>query len=322
MSIVHLSFANYNWQKTDSDIALLKDDAILWKFNFGAKYPKPYFYPLRTLEGAEILAEAPSDHIWHNGLFFQWKYIDLVDDKNQISRSNFWEIGEKHKGRTKTSLKSAKLNEDFSTTIILDINYYTESKPDDIMLAEIRTISVSPPDKNGIYRIDWQMDFTSKKNLTLERHPTQNEKGGRRWGGYAGLAVRANPLMRNFEFIDINGNTSKAYPEAPEFEAEFGKMYQKPAGAVALNGTVEDKKCAVALFSHKDNPKDADTVYYIPKVLNGDLNYLFLSYAYLLNSPKSMKANESLRLNYRIIVSPAPFTKNSLNAEFEKYQSE
>ncbi len=43
---------------------------------------KPYIHPLRTVAGVPLTAFQPSDHVWHRGLWFSWKYINGV---------NYWE---------------------------------------------------------------------------------------------------------------------------------------------------------------------------------------------------------------------------------------
>src|SRR5688500_18261240 len=43
--------------------------------------PKPFFHPVRALDGAPLTAYRPWDHRWHKGLQFTWTHV---------SGQNFW----------------------------------------------------------------------------------------------------------------------------------------------------------------------------------------------------------------------------------------
>src|SRR5436190_19088925 len=58
------------------------DGQTLWRFLFSTNYCKPCFHPLRVSGGEPLTTLQPSDHKWHYGLWFSWKYINKV---------NYWE---------------------------------------------------------------------------------------------------------------------------------------------------------------------------------------------------------------------------------------
>ncbi|MHC4737466.1 MAG: DUF6807 family protein, partial [Planctomycetota bacterium] len=66
---------NYHWRHNDSSLALVKNNKVVWQFNFDEKQRKPYFHPLSLTEGTELTWLRPPDHIWHRALWFSWKYI-------------------------------------------------------------------------------------------------------------------------------------------------------------------------------------------------------------------------------------------------------
>jgi len=73
---------NLSWVEDESSIALLNQGKVVWKLNYDRNEDKPYFSPLRTLNGIDLVLERPDDHPWHRGLWFSWKYINGI---------NYWE---------------------------------------------------------------------------------------------------------------------------------------------------------------------------------------------------------------------------------------
>ena len=67
---------NYRWQHNDSSLALVKNNKVVWQFNFDEKQSKPYFHPLSLTDGTELTWLRPPDHPWHKALWFSWKYIN------------------------------------------------------------------------------------------------------------------------------------------------------------------------------------------------------------------------------------------------------
>lgn len=54
--------------------------------------PKPYFHPMRTLDGDVVSCYRPWDHLWHKGLQLSLPHVDRVDgDPDREGRTaNFW----------------------------------------------------------------------------------------------------------------------------------------------------------------------------------------------------------------------------------------
>src|SRR5262245_59794513 len=75
--------APVTWERTSNSLGCKEGDEVLWQFNFATNEAKPYFHPLRLAGSNEPLTSSkPSDHRWHYGLWFAWKYINGV---------NYWE---------------------------------------------------------------------------------------------------------------------------------------------------------------------------------------------------------------------------------------
>ncbi len=55
----------YSWIETDSSVALLLNSKIIWQLNHTSLNGKPYFYPLNTTKGHNLVWLRPDDHPWH-----------------------------------------------------------------------------------------------------------------------------------------------------------------------------------------------------------------------------------------------------------------
>lgn len=259
------------WQQTPTSLALLNGDKAIWRLMFDPKAPKSYFHPLATVEGQELTASEPKDHVWHRGLWFSWKFINGL---------NYWEEDPNTglaEGFSEITASKATANPDFSATITLDFSYHPPGKP--VVLTEQRTLAVSAPDKTGCYTIDWTSAFTAgAEPIVLDRTPPSS-KGGVGWGGYAGLSLRFPPGIKGWSFTTSEGITGAA--------AGNGKTARWVDFSNATAG--------IAVFDHPANLRQPS-----PWYLNEQLPYF--SPALLYNEPLTLAAKQPLTLRYRVLV--------------------
>lgn len=187
-----------DWRQSDHALARLSGTNILWQIIADPAQGKPYFHPLATPNGTCLTDLRPTDHPWHRGLWFSWKFINGL---------NYWEenrLTQKSDGATE--LVDAKLepHDDGSATLKFSLRYHPWNEP--AVLTEQRTLEVSAPD-NGSYEIRWRSEFTAVTNVTLSRTPLPGEPGGAAWGGYAGLSLRLNPATRNWIFSNSDSRS-------------------------------------------------------------------------------------------------------------------
>jgi type 1 glutamine amidotransferase len=71
-----LTSGSYNnrWEESDTTFGLLKNNAVIWRYNFNNRFGKPYFHPV-TVKNSPVTCLSPPDHPWHLGLWFSWKFI-------------------------------------------------------------------------------------------------------------------------------------------------------------------------------------------------------------------------------------------------------
>ena len=147
-----------NWRQTDSTVCLRNKSGIVWQFNFNDRYGKPYFHPVAT--GTSLLTcVSPEDHPWHLGLWFSWKFINGINyweyTDNQISKTKIYGS----EGLTETEKVDIKKNGDFSSDILMDLNYRPAKGTS--VLSENRNIHISPPYSDGSYYMDYETVFST-----------------------------------------------------------------------------------------------------------------------------------------------------------------
>jgi hypothetical protein len=276
----------YEWRQKDSSLALLNRGKVVWQLNFDNKEGKPYFHPVSLADGTELTWLRPADHRWHRALWFSWKFINGV---------NYWEEDPKtglSPGRTEVEDVTVAHRNDFSAHIVMTLRYHPAGKS--TMLTEMRVITVSSPDVNGRYRIDWYSLFTAgEKDVVLSRTPIPGEQGGKGWGGYAGLSIRMAKATRGWQFVDSEGRKDK-------------QIHGKKARWVDFSGELPNgTKAGIAIFDHPDNLR-SPSPWYVEKGMP------YFSPAVLFNKPYTIAARENLELWYRILIHPGRADKKAL----------
>jgi hypothetical protein len=261
----------FSWEQTPTSLALRNGDKTVWRLVFDAKAPKSYFHPLATVEGEELTAFQPKDHLWHRGLWFSWKFINGL---------NYWEEDAKTglaEGFTEITATKATANPDFSATVTLDFSYHPPGKP--AVLTEKRTLAVSAPDKEGSYAIDWTSAFTTGTEPAVLNRTPPHGQGGVSWGGYAGLGLRFPSGIKGWSYT-----TSEGAQGAKEGNGKNARWVDF-SGATA----------GIAIFDHPENLRQPS-----PWYLNEQLPYF--SPALLYNEPLTLAPKQAFTLRYRVLV--------------------
>ncbi len=283
----------YSWRQTDSSLALLNHGRIVWQLNFNKKEGKPYFHPVGLTDGTVLTWLRPADHRWHRALWFSWKYINSL---------NYWEEDPKtglSQGRTEIVFIKAIPQDDYSARIAMGLSYHPPDKP--AVLTESRLITVSAPDENGRYRIRWRSTFTAgAEDVLLDRTPIPGEKGGKSWGGYAGLSVRMAKATRGWQFVNSEGRKDK-------------EAHGKRARWVDFSGELADgKEAGIAIFDYPGNLRHP-TPWYVAKGMP------YFSPAVLFNKSYTLAAGKSLTLRYRILIHPGRADRDMLEGELKAF---
>ncbi|MBL7187716.1 MAG: PmoA family protein [Phycisphaerae bacterium] len=205
-------------------------------------------------------------------------------------------------GQTEITSVQVVTNTDFSAKVDINISYHPPGEKE--ILAEKRSLSITTPDKNGCYRIDWTSTFTAKdEDVKLDRTPIVGEPHGQGYGGYAGLSVRMAVCARKWKFMDRTGIVK-------------GDMRKdKDAVWLATVGkTPEGKDAGIAVLDHPSNMRHPTPWYITPSMP-------YFSPAVLYEKPHVLEKGKSFTLKYRVLVSSQEMDKDMLEKEWLDFSS-
>lgn len=288
-----------SWARESGAVALHRDGAPVWRFNYGTNTTKPCFHPVAVPGGPTLTWDKPPDHAWHHALWFSWKYIDRV---------NYWETEAKSneaRGVTQWSEPQIETRPDFSARIVLDLAYRPPNGTN--LLTEHRVIEVSPPDKRNTYHLDWTMTFTAlDKDVLLDRTPLPGEPGGQPWGGYAGLSVRLAKDLKDPRAVTSGGPVSFT-----------GGTYRGKGTAMDYSGLFEGIEAGLAVLDSAGNPNSPSPWY---AIANNTMHYF--SPAVIQEAPCLLKAGQPFTLRYRVIAHPGRWDAEHLREAAKAFGTE
>ena len=260
------------WIQGEHALALLNGTNVIWKIVADPAQGKPYFHPLATPNGTLLTDLRPSDHPWHRGLWFSWKFINGL---------NYWEEDRQtHRSEGATELVGEKLqpHDDGSATLKFSLSCHPWNAP--AVLTERRTIDISAP-TNGRYEINWNSEFTAVTNVSLTRTPPPGEPDGVSFGGYAGLSLRLNKAMAGWTFFSSSGATGVA------------ALHGKPSKWLKISAGTNLP--AVMIFDDAQNLRHPSAWY-----LNQEMP--FFSPSLLFTKSLTLVPGEKLTLSYKVLI--------------------
>jgi type 1 glutamine amidotransferase len=305
----------FTWLENDSTFALLKDNQVLWQFNYNTKYGKPFFHPVYVNKN-RITCLSPGDHPWHLGQWFSWKYIN---------GANYWEdkgTFDDEEGITDiTSIKVEK-ETDYSARIYLTVDYFPANGQ--TVLTEERIIRVFPPHEDGRIQMDYNMKFKAvAEKVDIGRTPPPfGESDGELWGGYSGLSVRFNQDFANERFLSSGGLnyqyrgvggseefaiTNHGYENADEKTGDWFYM-----GFTGLDG----KQVGTVIMISRDTKGQGEAWY---SINSPGVPFYYFGPAYVYLRPEKLTSGESINLKYRVLHKEGDVNNNILNNEYKSY---
>jgi type 1 glutamine amidotransferase len=289
-----LQQTDYSWVHHETSLGLCKNGKTVWQLVADPKQPKVYFHPLSTVDGEVLTVTEPADHPWHHGLWSSWKFINGV---------NYWEENPKthvSDGTTELTGVVFKPAENFGAKIEVSLSYHLPGEAS--LMTERRLLSITPPDAEGAYRIDWESEFTvGNAPVNLGRTPLPNEEGGKDYGGYAGLSARLLLKPDGWSIL-----TSEGPGKAPEFHGKTARwMDFSSTGA------------GIAICDHPSNLRSPS-----PWYVHDQKPMSYFSPAVLYREPLVLAAGQSLKLKYRVLVHSKAMTAAQLDADFKNFTGE
>lgn len=279
-------------------LALLGEHGVVWQLNFKKEEGKPYLHPVSAPDGVLLTWHRPSDHPWHRALWFSWKLINGL---------NYWEPDAgtgKLQGLSDVLDVEVPQMDQRGARVVMRLGYHPPNRP--TVLEEIRTLTISAPDAQRNYRIDWHQRFTAtkKQDVVLDRTPPKEKP----WGGYGGLSYRAARSMTDVVLLDSRGRRN-------------GQIHGQSARWVDASGSFGAEKksdAGVTIFDHPSNPRHP-TLWYIALDPKQGHPFVYTNPALLFNEPLTLPAGESLDLDYRVLIHAGRGNPKRLNEEFERF---
>ena len=180
------------------------------------------------------------------------------------------------------------------------MSYHPPGKP--AVLAEKRTLQVSPPAADGGYFIDWLSVFTAgDADVLLDRTPILGQPNGVAWGGYAGLSLRLAPALRGWQFADSEGPVNQVWKKARWMS--FGGPTGKGTSA------------SIIVLDHPKSFRHP-TPWYIVRGMP------YFSPAVLYQSPYTLSARRSITLKYRILLQLGPLNRKVVDEQWQRFAKE
>ena len=252
------------------------------RYQFAPPRWKPYLYPLRAANGLSLLADAPTDHRHHHGL---WVGHGRVDD------ADFWL--ERHNSgrivhRTFDGLISGKATGSFTAT-----SDWTAASGD-VMLSDTRTFTFHDEPSDG-RTFDFEIVLRAPEGRSVTFYPS-NEAGLPHVRVAEGLAVKTGGTLTNAE-----GKTN-----------EKG-TYKQRSPWLDCSGKLGRLECGIAVFDHPENPE------YPTPWFTRDYGPLSPNYGFFQEDPIVISAKDPLRLRYRIYTHSGDVEQGGVAAAWESY---
>ena len=265
--------AELSWQRTPDALALQDGARVIWQLSHTPAEGKPYLHPVIAPDGTVLTELRPTDHPWHRGIWWSWKFIDGL---------NYWEEDRKtgkSEGVTELLATQIVTNDDGSARADFELAYHPPGKP--AVLTERRELRFTAPDAHGGFDLAWCSVFTcGSKDVELGRTPLTNEPNGKVWGGYAGLSLRLAPVTKAWTISNSAGRTGVAGTHGQS--AEWLRI-ASPTGHASITVT-----------SDAANIRQPQPWY----AAQGGMN--FVQPALLFREPLRLAAGETLTLRYTI----------------------
>ena len=246
-------------------------------YRFGPKLPKPCVHPLTTPAGHVLSGFEMSDHVWHRGLWFTFKFVN---------GTNFWEEHAPYGVQVSRSQPVCELSDPHELRISHRLKWTSEATGPVIDEARVLTF-------RGDGVIDWATQLRATQDVILDRTPYTT------WGGYGGLAFRSARALHDVNFLLPGGETVGALA---------GQSHAWTAMQARVDGDAE-RYVSIGMIDHPANPRWPSPWYC--KSGNG---FNYMNPALLFHEPMSLKEGDALRLRYRVMFRDGLWTPDELAA--------
>jgi len=282
-------------------LAMQGDGHVLADYVFAPTVAaKPYVHPVQTVAGIPMTAYQPSDHVWHRGIWFAWKYINGV---------NYWEeeVRAAEGGRQLSDGRTTPVGvetvtyEKGAAAVVHEVSYTAPGGTETIH--ETRRVTLRPPDADGRFRLDFAHHFTvGAEEVTLDVTTVTPESP---WGGYAGLGIRTARSLQRFRALNDQGQEGD---KANGSRSKWVDLSGVADGGVGI-------AAGVTFFAHPQNPRFPSPTY----VFHKSEIFGYANLNPIRDAPMTLPAGAVLRLGYRIMIHDGVADPAAFDAEHADY---
>jgi hypothetical protein len=270
----------------------------LMVYAFHPQMFKPYVKELATLDGVNILRDAPSDHLHHHALMYGIRVNGL----------NFWEetpgcgiekviqtpepeIGVGPQGRSQVRLRQ-------TLHWVAPQDAFLPDSPKVALLVEQRTLTLTVDEAQKEVALQWKSEFT------VGERTNQVTLSG---ANYHGLGMR---FLEDLDPVALHRLASGQ----PDLSGNKQDVSAQKWGSVAFDQPAQST--TVALFGHPSNAR-GDSVFFSMKT-----PFAYLSATQGLDKqPLTYRAGESFALNYLVAVYPEFKSPEALRARSQQWEA-
>jgi hypothetical protein len=251
--------------------------------------PQPYFHPLRTLAGEVVTIYRPHDHLWHKG---------LTMTSAHLSGENFWggPTYVRDQGYVQLANNGRMLHRswddvrcDADTALLLErLEWLTQAG--ETWISEHRRIRVTEvQQEHGYWSLDLSFDLQNVRGAPLTfGSPTA---AGRPAAGYGGLFWRGPRSFLHGKILAADGLSG---PEVMGQSSPWLAYVGRHDGSARAS--------TIVLLDQSSNPR------YPTKWFVRHDPYACASCAFMFDEPLTLAPEETLTLNYRVVVADGAWT--------------
>jgi hypothetical protein len=276
-------------------LELLHDDRTLLTYTFATNQFKPYVRELITLDGVDLLRDAPADHLHHHGLMYAIKVNDI----------NFWEEAP-NAGRQvpQTELIREVRKDPFGrprarfSQIVHWVEAGHAGAPDTkpfALLIEERTIMITCDPATEQIQLEWESEFTAGP-ATPEVVLTGSN--------YHGLGIRFR--------ADFDGAAERFNSEQLAYPAD-GLQGVLSTRWMAVSHVVAGRPYTLTLFQHPSNPG-------LSRFFSMQRPFTYLSATQGLDeAPLKYRTGDRWKLKYLLLVAPRRLSGELLDRQYDVF---
>jgi hypothetical protein len=300
LSAAAATSAQVRFTQAGDHIGVTVDDQPFTDLYFGAAYPKPFLWPLRTASGLEVTRNFPMksvpgeshDHPHHRGLFIGY---------GTINGFNFWENEDSYKttNRGRIVIRSIKDVKDGKKEGTIHAIFEWHAPDGTNLMDEDRTMTFYS--EQGRRTIDFDLMFKARQNMIW----ADTKEGF--------FAIRLADSM-----AEKNGGKMVNSDGATGEKAVWGT----PAKWVDYSGSVNGQPAGIAMFAHPTNPRYPprwhSRAYGLFAVNPWGLKE-FIDQPNAHGGGLQLDAGKAMRLRYRVVIHSSDVTPINLPDLYSEY---